>query len=427
MSPILLAALLTPDAQAFCGTYMGSAGADLFNSASQVVAVRQDGRTTLTLANDYQGDLTQFALVVPVPEVLSEDDVRTVDATLFERVDLYSSPRRVSYECSDFYADTGDAALDADSGGSGGGGGGVGGVEVEAEFAVGEYSIVILSATESEGLVDWLQSNGYAIPDGADELLGEYIAGGSYFFAAQVDLDELPEGSSWLSPLQFGYDSEVFSLPIRLGTINADGDQDLILYTITDESDGQVHISNYPQIEVEDECMWPVGEQEFGEFYGSTFQDAVRDSERPGWVLEYSWSPGWCDPCTTDPPTEEEVGSLGYDGDLYSAWFTRLHMRYGADDVDQDLVLYESGLTGTEQIRYIDYDVQLEDRFPVCGVGMVEDPGSCGDSGGGGVDGSGEDDDDDDDDKGCTTAAASTSLLSLLPGLAVLVGTRRRR
>ena len=49
------------------------------------------------------------------------------------------------------------------------------GVKVEAEYAVGEYDIVILSAEQSGGLETWLNENGYKIPGGAGDILGSYI------------------------------------------------------------------------------------------------------------------------------------------------------------------------------------------------------------------------------------------------------------
>ena len=54
----------------------------LYNDVSQVVLARQQGQTTLTLANDYSGDLSEFAMVIPVPVVLQPEDVRTVEETL---------------------------------------------------------------------------------------------------------------------------------------------------------------------------------------------------------------------------------------------------------------------------------------------------------------------------------------------------------
>src|SRR5207244_7407714 len=45
------------------------------------------------------------------------------------------------------------------------------GVTVEAEYTVGEYDIVVLSAKESEGLETWLKQNNYNIPAGASQAL----------------------------------------------------------------------------------------------------------------------------------------------------------------------------------------------------------------------------------------------------------------
>ena len=54
---------------AFCGFYVAKADTKLFNKASQVVLVRDGDRTVLTMANDFQGEPKEFALVMPVPTV----------------------------------------------------------------------------------------------------------------------------------------------------------------------------------------------------------------------------------------------------------------------------------------------------------------------------------------------------------------------
>lgn len=424
---VALAALAAGDARAFCGTYVGQVGAELYNNASQVSITRQGSRTTLTLANDFEGDATDFALLVPVPEVLGPDDVRTVDTTLVGRLDGYSAPRLVSYTCEDFAWD--EDSADTASDGEGGGGGSADGVTVEASFTTGAYEIVILSADESGALLTWLNSNGYAVGDNTSDLLQEYIDGGAYFFAAKIALMTQPEGTTWMEPLQFGYDSEVFSLPIRLGTLNADGDQDLLLYILSDE--GQVHISNYPEATLEDECMVDLGGWDsLAAFYESQFSAAMADSSRPAWLLEYTWAPSSCDPCSGDPLTEEELQSMGWSGDTGDATFTRLHMRYAPEDVDQDLVLYGSGLNSVSQIRYIAYAEELEEHFPLCGEGWASDPGSCsGDDDGDDGDSSTDEDDEpvkaEESRRSCSVGGG----LGLLPALAALglLSRRRRR
>src|SRR6266852_8117014 len=97
---LLLAFALTaaaPRAHAFCGFFVGKADAQLFNKSSQVALVRDGDRTVLTMSNDYQGPLSEFALVVPVPSVLTREQIHIGDRKLLERLDAYSSPRLVEY------------------------------------------------------------------------------------------------------------------------------------------------------------------------------------------------------------------------------------------------------------------------------------------------------------------------------------------
>jgi len=370
-------ALLPSTAHAFCGTYVGQAGASLYNNASQIVVVRQENRTTLTMANDFEGGFDNFALVIPVPEVLSAEDVALVEPGLIARLDGYSGPRLVSYTCDDFLWD-----YDYPDASDGGGGGSEGStsdlnVNVEAEFSVGAYDFQVLSANGSaEGLVAWLLGHNYEISGEASGLLQEYIDAQQYFLAAKISLEAVPEGATFLPPFRFGYDSSVFSLPIRLGTVNSPGEQDLIIYAISDN--GRVGVSNYEEATLEDECMHDIPDAEaFGSFYKAQFAQAVATTGAPKWLLEYGWSSASCDPCAEEPISDEEVQAFGFDGTSPDAYLSRIHMRYGPSDITQDLLLYASGESSSTQVRYIQYVEELEEFLPVCGIGMVEDGGTC--------------------------------------------------
>ncbi|MFT4979735.1 MAG: hypothetical protein ACI8S6_005647, partial [Myxococcota bacterium] len=100
----LLILLVGPSATAaaFCGTYVGGAGSEIYNTVSEVVYVRIGELTTLTLHSDVSGDTDDFSMLVPIPEILAFDDIHTVDAGLIEMLDQYSQPRRVRYDCEDF-------------------------------------------------------------------------------------------------------------------------------------------------------------------------------------------------------------------------------------------------------------------------------------------------------------------------------------
>src|SRR5258706_1007780 len=83
----------TTRADAFCGFYVGGAGSQMFNNATQVVLMRHGTTTVLSMQNNYQGPPERFALVVPVPVVVKEANVKTLPRELFGKVDVLGAPR----------------------------------------------------------------------------------------------------------------------------------------------------------------------------------------------------------------------------------------------------------------------------------------------------------------------------------------------
>ena len=97
VTAVLLVALAAPTVLAFCGFYVAKADTKLFNQASQVVLVRNENKTVITMASDFKGDPKEFAIVVPVPTVLDKGQIRVGDRALVEHLDAYSAPRLVEY------------------------------------------------------------------------------------------------------------------------------------------------------------------------------------------------------------------------------------------------------------------------------------------------------------------------------------------
>src|SRR5262245_33192402 len=158
MLPAALCALaLAEDASAFCGFYVSKADTKLFNKASQVVLVREGDRTTLTMVNDYQGDPKEFAVVVPVPTFIQREQIDIVDKAIVDHLDAYSAPRLVEYFDEDpcapvrrSFAMRLNSSVERDKLKTDGASKALG-VTIEAEYAVGEYDILILSAEQSDG------------------------------------------------------------------------------------------------------------------------------------------------------------------------------------------------------------------------------------------------------------------------------------
>jgi hypothetical protein len=345
----IAALILAPSAvHAFCGFYVSGAEADLYNNATMVVLMRDGTRTVLSMQNNYEGPPEDFALVVPVPVVLQEENVKTLAGEVFDRVDQLAAPRLVEYweqdPCSPWYGeemvmamgaggmDETGAIVDYDSM-----------VHIEAQFEVGEYEIVILSAEDSNALDMWLRANGYQIPEGAEPVLRPYVQAGLYFFVAKVNVERVTfdeNGMAMLSPLRFHYDSERFDLPIRLGLLNAKDAQDLLVHIL---APGQRYeVANYDNvtiptnIDVANEVR-----ERFGEFYAALF-DKTLEQNPNAVVTEYAWDASWCDPCPVPALGEADLLTLGADvipsGSSSSFVLTRLHARYTAESLGEDLV-----------------------------------------------------------------------------------------
>jgi hypothetical protein len=304
-------------AQAFCGFYVGKADASLFNEASQVIMARDGDRTVISMANDYKGELTEFALVVPVPTVLKREQINVGDPAIFARIDAYSAPRLAEYFDEDpcrprvtFERAMSMQAVPAPAAAKAADAKALG-VTVEAQYTVGEYDIVILSAKQSDRLETWLSDNGYKIPKGASKALGPYIKQDMKFFVAKVNLKEQAKtGFTKLRPLQFAFESEKFMLPLRLGMLNANGPQDLIVFMLTRE--GRVESSNYRTVKLPANMDLPVHiRSDFQRFYKSMFDEQAKRENYKVMFTEYFWDMSGCDPCAADPLSTDELRKAG--------------------------------------------------------------------------------------------------------------------
>jgi hypothetical protein len=347
--------------------------------------MRKGNRTVMTMSNSYQGPPENFAMVVPVPVVLQKENVKTLPADVFDRVDSLSAPRLVEYWEQDpcrpqveydqrLAARSGaprslmkakkEAADDL-------------GVTIEAKFVAGEYQILILSATDSSGLETWLRREKYSIPQGAAEALAPYIRDRSKFFVAKVDIAKVKrdaQGVVQLSPLRFSFDANELRLPVRLGLLNAGGKQDLIVYVI--HPTARFEVANYANTFIPTNLEVADGvRHNFPAFFAELFDATVEKMGRKVVVTEYAWQTTGCDPCPTPPLSADDLATLGLDvlegigvaapppspnkpgaaapmrrpppgrffGGGGPSWvLTRLHTRYSKETLTEDLIFREA-------------------------------------------------------------------------------------
>jgi len=365
-------------AQAFCGFFVAGSNAKLTNNASQVVLMRKGNRTVMTMSNNYQGPPENFAMVVPVPVVLHKEDVKTLPADVFDRVDSLSAPRLVEYweqdPCAprEYERKALKRSMPLSAAPAAGGGRADDlGVKIEAQFVSGEYQIVILSATDSSGLETWLRREKYSIPEGAAGALAPYIRDKSKFFVAKVDIQKVKrdaQGVVQLSPLRFTFDANELRLPVRLGLLNAGGKQDLIVYVIHPTS--RFEVANYANTFIPTNLEVADGvRNNFPAFFAELFDATVEKMGRKVVVTEYAWQTTGCDPCPTPPLSAADLATLGLDvlegigvaapppgggppnrrpmgrpffGGGPSWVLTRLHTRYSQETLSEDLIFREA-------------------------------------------------------------------------------------
>ena len=372
---LLVAFLFNQQTMAFCGFYVAKGDAKLFNKASQVVLVRQEDKTVLTMSNDFRGEMKEFAVVIPVPTVIKKNQIHIGNKAYIDHLDAYTAPRLVEYfdenPCNENKryksmplpaaapkmeaADKSTAKKDYK-------------VKIEASYTVGEYDILILSAEESDGLANWLKDNDYKIPEGAEEVLGSYIKQNMKFFVAKVNVTEQNKlGFNYLRPIQVAYESPKFMLPIRLGTVNSEGTQDLFVYALT--SKGRVETTNYRTIKLPSNMDVPVYiKNDFQNFYKTLFDKQVEKESMRAVFLEYAWDMNWCDPCAAEPLSSQELRQLGVfwlndnkematinmpQSPAQNVFVSRLHVRYNAENFPEDLVFQETADRNNFQGRYV--------------------------------------------------------------------------
>ncbi len=377
--------VMSPLLYSFCGFYISKADGTLKNKTSQVILIRDGNKSVITMYNDFKGDTKDFAMVVPVPVVLRKDDIKVVDQSIFQKLNDYSAPRLVEYwdenPCYEYSMMRSKSENKQNAPLSDKLAGKVAGarasVKIEAQYIVGEYDILILSAKESTGLKTWLNQNGYKIPANAEEVLDPYIKSNLKFFVVKVNEKEKQKlNSNFLRPIQIKFNSPKFMLPIRLGMANADGDQDLIVYAFTRK--GRIESTNYRNVNIVSNKNIPLFVQKnFSAFYGNLFTTQWNKENKSVAFLEYAWNvtpvnPMKCDPCVGNPPTEQDLAQSGvwwlgnkdwndysdvdeeeYDNGTRNVHFTRLHFRYNRNSFPQDLIFQVTPNTENYQARYI--------------------------------------------------------------------------
>ncbi len=206
-----------------------------------LLAIRGDNEAgteyvTYVLRTYYDGSPTEFAWILPVPatptDVLSHET-----ASLFDELNEQTRPR--------FFVATG--------GGYGCACGALAGdmtvpgvVDVEAGGRAGIFEWVALTSTGSDALLNWLNDNGYRVPEEADDILDTYIQDGMHFLALRVaEPDQVSnDGDIEIPPIQFSCQTSQRFYPMAISQISAANETEVLIYVLADHRTEAANVSN---------------------------------------------------------------------------------------------------------------------------------------------------------------------------------------
>lgn len=317
-------------AQAFPGVIAGKGDAQRVTNSTQVVLLKKNDHTVVTVWSDYEGRLDRFALVLPVPADVKLAAVKSLKRDAIDHLDEISAPRFHEFWEMD-PCESGEAeqewernleVKDSAVNFLGGGLPDVSGgqklppemlLDLEPQFKDGEYTFALVPKRQS--VQAYLAKKGLTLPAGAAEALARYDAAGMQMLVAEVATSKVELAGAQralLSPIRFAT-REPYSIPSTLGLANSAGKQELIVYVLHPER--RFEVANYPNAFPPTNVNVDFGVKErLGEFYAGV-HDALSSKAPKTFLVEYAWPTiKHCgEPCPNAPMAIHELMSLGVD------------------------------------------------------------------------------------------------------------------
>ncbi|HXK16413.1 MAG TPA: DUF2330 domain-containing protein [Polyangiaceae bacterium] len=258
LAGVTLATAFVPAQARACGGFFCSQTAGVNQAAERIVfAQNDDGTVTAVIEIQYQGPSNKFSWLLPISSVPMGDQIAVASSLSFQRLQQATNPqylltRRVEGTCEQ--DPTLDLGLGGDSAGfdaGGAGSEGPGAVTVEASGLVGSFEWTVISvdagsAAPADAAVNWLNDNGYDVPQGAPGLLGPYLADGLHLLALR-----LQKGASTgsIRPIMLTYDATKPMIPIKLTAVAAADDMGVMAWVL---GNSRAVPKNYNALELND-------------------------------------------------------------------------------------------------------------------------------------------------------------------------------
>lgn len=198
---LVIGQVASPAAACACGAPAPPPGADV-NVGAEHAMVRWNGELEeIVLQLDLVSDTGETGLIFPTPTPAT---VTSGDPALFDSLRNVMQPQVVTEY--NWWGSLGYGSAGAPDGGKG--------PDVLARVQLGPIEATTLAASDSQGLTDWLATNGYGLSDAVTAELPQYVDDGWSFVALKLTGDAPFDGA--LDPITFTFETDSLVYPMRM-------------------------------------------------------------------------------------------------------------------------------------------------------------------------------------------------------------------
>jgi|GEM_PF-1373205 Uncharacterized protein conserved in bacteria len=259
---------------------------------------------TMVLSTMYVGQPTDFAWVIPVPNLPSRDQITVWEGGEFAFWELFdkTEPRLQTrlqtsgvglVGCSGCgYASNapGQPSEPTEPG--------FVGVKVVDQLQIKGLDIALLKAQSAADLTGWLNTNGYRFPDGAVNVLEHYIGKGWDFVAVKVDTPDeesqsmppspppLWRGYFPRNPLKLTFRTDRCVFPMRISSVSSHPSGSAVLIYVF--APYRVRAGNFPTVEMKPPSLTTNTLADFRFAYQEAFQKLLNQPQGRALVVEYA-------------------------------------------------------------------------------------------------------------------------------------------
>jgi hypothetical protein len=158
-------------------------------------------------------------------------------------------------------------------------------VTVISQQSVGPYDVAVLTSEKASALTDWLQANGYRIPDFAESILSTYVEEGKYFAAFKLHDGE---GTGAIRPVVLRIPGMEPCIPLRMTPVPS---EPIVSVTAFVFGNGRAHTaadSGYSEATVDMLSVRPTSRATTD--YPDRLRAAVKELRGRGFVTELATS-----------------------------------------------------------------------------------------------------------------------------------------